>query len=455
MKNNKKLKTLALILMIILIGILAFAGIYNVASVSGNNLIRNYKVGMNLKGRNVIRLKVDDAVNEVTYDSEGNVVEEQEDEGEYTVAQEPINEPDSLNKENYEKTKKIIEDRLNYLEAQEYKIRFNEENGTIELELIEDQLTDYIVAAISTKGEFKIIDEETEEVLMDKSDVKKTSIVYSSTESSSSTTTYLDIEFNKDGAKKLEELSKTYVTTTEQVVNEEGETEDKTTKKQITVEIDDDSLITTSFGETLTNGHLYISIGQGTTSTEELQKYALQASIQAAIIGTDTIPLAYTVEQNEYILENVNQNIITLISIIAIGVEAIVLILVFKARGIVATILQIGYVALLLLTLKYTNVYITIEGIFGIVVASLINMAYMFRVLSVAKKDGNISNAINESLIKFVNMSIPALIVSITFCFAKWLEINSFGMVMFWGFVVALLYSIVFTKAIFKNAFDK
>lgn len=454
MKNNKKLKTVVLILMIILIGILAFAGIYNVASVNGDNLIRNYKVGMNLKGRNVIRLKVDDTVNEVTYDSEGNVVEEQEDEGEYTVAKEPVNEPDLLNKENYEKTKKIIEDRLNYLEAQEYKIRFNEENGTIELELIEDQLTDYILAAISAKGEFKIIDEETEEVLMDKSNVKKTSIVYSSAESSS-TTTYLDIEFNKDGAKKLEELSKTYVTTTEQVVNEKGETEDKTTKKQITVEIDEDSLITTSFEEPLTNGHIYISIGQGTTNTEELQKYALQASIQAAIIGTDTIPLVYTVEQNEYILENVDQSIITLISVIAIVVEALVLIVVFKTRGILATILQIGYVALLLLTLKYTNVYITIEGIFGIVVASLINMAYIFRVLSVAKKDGNISNAINESLIKFVNMCIPALIVSITFCFTKWLEINSFGMVLFWGFVVALLYSIVFTKGILKNALDK
>ncbi len=454
MKTNEKLKALTLILVIILITILSFLGVYNIAEVHGDNLVKDYSVGMELKDRKLLRLKVDDTINEVTYDSEGNKVDTKEDGKEYNVVQEPVNSQEVLNKENYKKSVKIIEDRLNFMEAEEYKIRFNEENGTIELEMIDDELTDYIIEAIRVPGDFKIIDTDTEEVLMDSSYIKKAGVIYSSSDTSA-TTVYLDIEFNKDGAKKLEELSKTYVKTTEQVVNEEGKTEDKTTEKKITVKIDENSIISTSFGEPLTNGHLYISVGQATNNNEELQKYALQASVYASMIESETVPITYKIDQNKYIVSSIDKTIIPTVAIIALAVEVIVFILVFKLKGIIAGILQIGYVSLLLLILKYTNVYITLEGIFAIVLAGILNMAFIYKILHLVKNGGNVLKSINESLVKFINISIPVLIVSIIFCFVKWLEINSFGMVMFWGYVVSLLYNIVFTKIILKNILDK
>ncbi len=454
LKSTKKLKAITLILVIILITILSFLGVYNVASVHGDNLVKDYNVGMELKNKKLVRLKVDDTVNEVFYDAEGKKQEKQNDEGTYTSVQEPVNPQEILNKENYKKALSIIEKRLSSMEAEEYKLRFNEENGAIELELMDNDLTNYILESIRVPGDFKIVDADTKEVLMDASSVKKAGVLYSSA-NSASTTVYLDIEFNKEGSKRLEELSKTYIKTTENVVNEEGKSEDKTVEKKITVQIDDTSIISTSFGEPLTSGHLYISVGQGTTNNEELRNYALQASIYAAIIENGTVPVVYTIEQNKVIVSNMNKDIIPIVSIVVLVIEAIVLIVVFRVKGIIASILQIGYVSLLLLILKYTNVYISIEGLFAIVLVGLLNMAFIYRIMYLIKKGENALKSVNENIVKFINVSVPVLIVAIIFCFAKLLEINSFGMVIFWGYVVSLLYNIVFTKIILKNVLDK
>lgn len=452
MKTTRKLKVATLMLVIALITILSFLGVYNVAKINGDNLVKDYNVGMELKGKRILRLKVDDTVNEITYDSEGNKVaeEEKEDEGDYTVEEEPVNNPETLTKENYKKAKKIIEDRLNSMDAEEYKIRVNEENGSIELELLDNKLADYIINAVAVQGNFRIVDDETDDTLIDRKLLKSANVVYSSN-SSAQTTVYLDIELNKVGAKKLEEISQTYIQTTEQVVNEEGETEDRTVEKEIAVKIDDTSIISTYFGEPLTNGHLYISIGQATTDNEQLQTSALQASVYASVINSDTIPVVYTIEQNDYIISNTNKTIIPIVAIITLVIEAIVLIVIFRVKGIFATVLQLGYIALLLLVIRYTNVYITIEGIIALIISSILNMAFIYRVLNTAKNKESIEKSINDSLKRYISISIPVLIIAIVFCFAKLLEINSFGMVMFWGYVVSLLYSIIFTKGVLKN----
>lgn len=446
MKTSKRLKVTTLILVIILITILSFLGVYNVASFKKDNLVKGYQIGMELKGKKVVRLKVDDTVNEVIYDSEGKKVDKKEEGKEYTTAQEPVNNPETLNKENYKKAKKIIEHRLNFLEVQEYNLRFNEETGTIEIEMSNDELTNYVISAILQKGDFKMIDDETKEILMDSSFVKNARVAYNNTEVGS-TVVYLEIEFNKDGAKKLEELSKTYIRTTEQVTKDDGTTEDKSVEKKVSIQIDDNSITSQILEGSVRNGHLYIPVSQQLTTNEELQRYGLQASIYASIIQSGAVPFEYTIEQNDYILTNTNENLVSIVAIIALIIETIIFIIIFKLKGIMASVLQIGYVALLLLVLKYTNVCVTIEGLFAIVLVSIINVAFMYKVF----KNGNSQNAVNENLIDFLNKSIPILIIAIILCFVKFVEINSFGMIMFWGYVVSLLYNIVFTKGILKN----
>lgn len=450
MKKSNKLKAVTLILVIVLITIVSFLGVYNIGALQKGNLVKDYTVGMELKGKNVVRFKVDDTVKKVATDEETNKTE-----GEATETEkkgEPVNAPELLTKENYKKSIKVMQDRLSSMDAGEYKIRYNEENGIVELELADDMATDYIITALSMNGEFAIIDADTKEVLISHSAVEDASVLYSTSQTTGATVVYLDIEFNKVAAEKLEEISKTYVATTEKVTKEDGTTEDKTVEKKVSIKIGDSTIVSTSFGEPLTDGHLSISVGQASNSGEQLQGYALQASSYAAVIANDPLPLVYTMEQDYYTLSNISADSITNVALIALAIEVIILIVLFRIKGIVSAVLQIGYVALLLLVLKYANVYVTIEGIVAIVFIGLLNTLFMCKVLS---SNEVISKATNDSLIKFINISIPVLIASIAFSFASWTELVSFGMITFWGCLISLLYNLVFTKCIFKNIFEK
>lgn len=459
MKTSKRLKVLTIIVAIILISIVSFLGVYDFKGINQNNLVKNFAGGMDLTGKQVIRIKVDDSVKKNDDDkttTENDTEETATENKETENKEEYVNAKELLTKENYQKSYKIIQDRMEYMDAEEYRTRFNEEDGAIEIELLDSSLTDYIIQSFVYKGTFKLSDSETKEVLLDNSFIKNAKVLYGNgNQNSNGTTVYLDIEFNKDGAKKLEEISKKYVKTTEQVVNENGETEDKEVTKQVTITLDDDSIVTTSFGDTLSNGHIYITVGQSTTSTADLNRYALQASVYAAILRAGEMPLKYTVEETQYIVSNLNRDIITYVALTTLAVGIIALIITLKAKGIIASVLQIGYIALLLLVLKYTNVAISLEGLFAIVLVALINIVFMIKVISSINKNENPAKAVNDNILKFVNMSIPFLIVAIVFCFVKWLEIKSFGMVMFWGYAIALLYNITFTKIMLKNTLDK
>jgi len=111
--------------------------------------------------------------------------------------------------ENYNKTKQIIEKRLKSLGVQNYNISLNENTGDMNIQIPENSNTDNIVSKLNTTGKFEVIDSETNEILLNNSHIKSSSVLYNNT--STGTSVYLEIAFNKDGKNKLEEISKTYV----------------------------------------------------------------------------------------------------------------------------------------------------------------------------------------------------------------------------------------------------
>ena len=83
------------------------------------------------------------------------------------------------------------------------------------IEIPENDNTDNVVSNIGTTGKFEIIDADTEEVLMDNSDIKSAKVMYGAASATSSgTSVYLDIEFNKEGTGKLKDISN-YICTNE------------------------------------------------------------------------------------------------------------------------------------------------------------------------------------------------------------------------------------------------
>ena len=154
------------------------------------------------------------------------------------------------------------------------------------------------------------------------------------------------------------------------------------------------------------------------------------------------MPIVYEVEQNKYILSEVTQDVIEkviVVSIIVLTLAIIYLIIKYKGKGILAGISIIGYVALLLLAIRYANVEVSIAGIIEILFSTLIN--YML-VVSMLKEE-----KINNAIKKYSLILIPTVVIAIAFTFAN----IAVGIVLFWGIVIAMLYNISVTNLLLRD----
>lgn len=442
MKKFKGLKITVIVLLIILLSMVSFIGIYVQDKNQVKNILPEYILSRDLKGHRRIELKVNDEVKETKkYDADNNLITD--DTTEVARTEEiKVNSEEILTKENYEASKKVIEKRLEEMQVNNYDIRQNLENGTIILELPEDNNTDRIVGQLSLQGKFEIVDKDTNEVLMTNDDLKSVQSRYGTT-SSGTTSIVLNIQFNKEGTEKFKNITNTYVQTTKTVEQEGEEAKEETVTKEISIKIDDTTLLSTYFSEQITNGLLQLSVGSSTNSTtEELQEYAKEATSMAALLDSGKMPIVYEVEQNKYILSEVTQDVIAKVivaSIIVLTLAIIYLIIKYKGKGILAGISIIGYVALLLLVIRYANVELSIAGIIEILFSTLIN--YML-VVSMLKEE-----KINNAIKKYSLILIPTLAIAIAFTFAN----IAVGIVLFWGIVIAILYNISITNLLLRD----
>ena len=378
MKNNKEIKKekknimkgikiLTIVLAIILVSMVSFFGVYVQNKNIMENKVADYQYAMDLNGARTIKLEIN---------------EEESD--------------DVKTEENYKTAKSVIEKRLKTVGVQEDNISVNTSTGAITIEIPENTSTDSVVSNLNTTGKFEIIDTETEEVLLNNDNIKSSSVLYNTT--SAGTTVYLEIAFNKEGKEKLNEISRTYVpadettentttnetatndvtvnevttnetsneTTTNEVTTNEATTEetnsdDEAKEKTITMKIDDEEIMTTSFDEPLTTGVIQLSVGSGTTDTTTLQDYITQAQNVATVLDSGKLPIKYDITKNQYVLSNIEQQdllyIALAVSIITL-IGIIILIIKYKTNGLLAGIAYIGLAAIYMLIIRYANVTI-------------------------------------------------------------------------------------------------
>ena len=229
------------------------------------------------------------------------------------------------------------------------------------------------------------------------------------------------------------------------------------------MKIDDEEIMSTSFDEQLKTGELRLSIGSATTDTEKLQEYIDQASSMAAVLDSGKTPVTYEIEENKYILSDITDNELQVViyAMLAIVVIAlIVFIIKYKSLGALGVISYIGLVSVLMLIVRYTNVVLSIEGIFGIAIVFVLNYIFVNKLLSKVNKYGkelkvqDVKKANKETYKEFFIGIMPVMIMVVTFCFIKWIPISSFGMVMFWGISLIAIYNVIVTNSLLKVGAD-
>lgn len=450
----KKTKIITIILAIVLISLVAFGGVYIKTQNRMEDKVKEYALGRELKGERVIELKVSDG----TTDGKSKPADE------------------DLTVENYETAKKTIEKRLENLGVQDYTLSLNKESGAIRVELAEDNNTDTYVYYLTTSGKVEMKEKDTDNVLLNDSMIKKAQYTYTS-DSENSYQAYLELTLTQEGQAKLDEIRNDYAVLATEVSEEEAKTKDTNTTENTTENTTTDTsteentkttestsedtkkiasltVAGTSYDiEKYEKGKLTVKIGSKTSNTTTANNYVAKAGELAMLINAGKFPIDYEVDTNRYVLSDIaEQQLLYFVAGVAIVLLVIFVISIvkYKGRGLLADISFIGFVAILSLLLRYTNVVISIEGIGAILLTLIINLRLNQMILSKTKTMNVVSEAVTTSYKELFLRIIPIMIITVVFSFSGWTNLSSFGMIMFWGLALIAVYNIVVTKTLLK-----
>ncbi|MBP3255778.1 MAG: hypothetical protein J6M60_04750 [Clostridia bacterium] len=436
MKQNKNLKTVLMVLIIALISIVSFGGIYVENKGVMENIVPEYLLARDLKGYRRVELLVNESSDNDVVAENGNVTTDQN-----IVNEETTNKNENLNVDNYKLVKSIIEKRLSGMNANDYVVRLNEENGNIILELTENSDVDRVVGNVYQQGKFEIVDNDTNEVLMTNSDIKEVKSGYGTT-SSGTNAILINIEFNKEGTEKFKEITEKYKESEVETTDENGNTAKEKVTKEVALKIDGTSVLTTHFDTQITNGIMQLTMAiASNATTEEVQNQLLEANNLSSLLNSGNLPIEYKVNQNKFIKSHIESNIIniTIIFMVVIAIVGMIYFVIkYKSKGLLAGISLIGFIATFLFVIRYANVAISIGGLGVMLFSVMINFAIIYNML----KKENVMDAIKESAIALV----AGLIISVVFTLSN----LTIGAILFWTIIITLIYNLVITKTIIK-----
>ena len=419
---KKAIKIITVIFSIILISMIGCVGIYVKKQNRMENIVKDYDYEMDLKGARVLSIKPEEEKETIIKDAEGNKIDEEltdEEIEQKGYKKEDIDKnAEKLTLENFNQVKQIVIKRLEQLGVNNYNIALDETTGEIKIEMEENNSTNEIVSNLYTTGNFEIVDSETEEVLMDNQYIKQAKVGYIS--QNDGTSVCLEIELNKEGKAKLEEVTNTYKkveetedsedsenatentttdenatentttdenttenTTDENTTDENAEDEEEEKQKEITMKINDQTIMTTSFEKPIATGKMQLTVGGASTDADTINEYAKTALSYATILNNGKFPMDYEISGNEFIYSEItNQQLLYVIAVIGgIALLALIyLIIKYKLRGIVASFSFIGFLSVLLLLLRYANVEISLGTIFAETIILIINYIIIIRI---------------------------------------------------------------------------
>ena len=456
MKNSKKLKLILMILISVLIILVGFIGIYVKKGVSYKNILPEYELASDLKGSTVVEFEVDDTVETKYYDKEGKEVDSSEvtDENKknYTTEEIPVNSEENLNVENYKKSVEIMKGRLEFLQADQYKIDLDDKTGKIVL-AFEDDYPDDIKSFLQMEGKFELIDVDTEDVVLTHNDFIKAEGSYASMDDgvNISYVAYINLKLNNAGLEKLNNIEKY------RVDSETENTEDSNTGFKVM--FDTEEIATISDDDILLNNKtLRITIAKDLTDETEINSVLNTNAIVSELATIGKMPVIYNITAEEYIQSNVNNFIpYIVIGLIAICIIiAIYFIIKYKAKGLLGCIAFAANIALFLIMIRLTSIQLSLNGFAGILGLILLNTILVNNILKCTKqKEKTFSENIKSAYLKTLDSFIVMLIILVVFAFSSMTVINSMGLLVFWGWIVILLGNLIFTLPLLSVASKK
>ena len=480
-KVLKVVRTIAILLIVVLISVASFCGVYVQDIGIWKNVMPKYTLGMELEGVRELSFVLDDSevTREVYVDDEGNykgdvVQSMSETSAEATDASTEVdtskyktesrlvkaNPNELITIENLNKTKKIIQRRLEASDQYEYNIRQDSVTGAMVLEVPDDENVELKKALVLTQGRITIEDAENGYILVDDSNIKNATVtvqMLNSEDVESEETTeeeheheafenetyeyhqlYLVFEFDEEGSEIMKKISDEYIMT----VDDTG----AQTAKQVAIKFDEETLIETYFGETLEDGAVQIPIGEPISDHEEYYQAGSSLQTICDIINDERLPLSYVLSSDNYVQSSITDNTLIIMNVIVavvILVVSIYMIIKYKLNGLKQAILSVGYVAVLLWVVRVVGVTLTVNSLIACGVVILINYIFGMKFLKYVKDGKSNKESLKLALKELYLSIVPVCVIAVIMLFMSSLIISSMGMMLFWGLLVQVLFSVL------------
>lgn len=501
LNTNKIIRIALFTIFMVATCVISYIGIYVIKSGDQKNIIRDYRYANDFnkyyefviapnrsaneenvfldKDGNVVRLVPDNEIQteEATKKEKPDIEKIKKETGdenaqEYTIAKKAYryNAADVLNKDKFIENKNKIKRSLADQKITSYNIREDLETGKLVYEIPQTEISDLnsVTKLLTQSGKFEVVDAQTDRPYLKNEDIKEAKLL--------ETAEYgviLNVELKEKSKEKFKEITAKYAEKTNKI-KEANEAEAKK-KAEEGGEENNSPLKTSTYGRTegapelaiklsgtllqrgevpkaIENGIIQIPLGKTDPKSQDYQRHLAEISTIYTGLKVGEKPVLYDLESQKFVEGNASfektQNVIYILGGIFL-VMAISLVIFFKGKGILSALSLITYLAIMLITIRYTNIYITVSVIVGVTLLYIMQFILLVLLNLEYKKYGKID--LFKSYVKEYKELIVVLIAAIILCFAPYTEFAGFGKVVFLGIIISLIYNYFITKNLLKD----
>ena len=277
-------------------------------------------------------------------------------------------------------------------------------------------------------------------VLLSGTDIKSASYSEDAVDNTGLPSPHVVLEFSEEGKAKFSEA-------TEKLVGQE-----------ISIYLDDTLLTSPTVQSKIDSNTAIITMG----SQEEYDVRRDSAKQYALLIDSGSLPFSLDVISKEYVGPYIGQKALEIsikAGIVALILVALIMIVIYRLPGVIASISLVTYVSIILIIMSQTGISLTLPGIAGLILS--IGMAVDANVIIFERLKEELKSKIGatKAFEKSFKNSLPAIIDgNITTCIIAILlyifgvgSIKGFGIVLAIGVLVSLFTACVVTKFLLRQ----
>ena len=342
-----------------------------------------------------------------------------------------------------EKSKAVIQNRLEAKNIYDYIIRLDTNTNQINVEIPADTSDTSVdpLAAVEGLDQTAVIQfrDSDGNVLLEGDDIESAQYSDDAVDSTGIGTPHVILTFSQEGATKFAEA-------TEELVG-----------KEMPIYLDEECIASPLVNSKIDSSTAIITVGEGTYAEKKAT-----AEEYAMLIDSGSLPFNLNVVNKEYIGPYVGQQALQVsvkAGAVALILVCLIMIIKYRLPGIVSTIALVIYISLLLLIIANTGTTMTLSGIAGLILS--IGMAVDANVIIYERLKEELSKKLaykkafdksfKNAMTTIIDGNITTIIVALVLYLLGSGMVKGFGIVLALGVILSLFTAVVVTKFILKQ----